>query len=247
VTDPGHSAARVRRDAAVDEFDRALRADPSMSVPDQLALMQTLFVGVLEPDLAREVSAAFDEMCRVGTGRDALSVGDRFPDFELPAADATIVRLDDYVARGPVVISFYRGGWCPYCNLELRALSRALPRIRRAGADLLAISPEPPDVTMGTVAGRELGFAVLSDTANQLGREIGIVVTYPPALQRHLAVDLGLDLSVHNRDGTHDLPAPATFVVDEDRTVRLAWVDVNYRRRLDPEQIIAYLTQLAAR
>lgn len=166
-----------------------------------------------------------------------LKTGDHAPNFTLPDATGKIVSLSETLTKGPVILTFYRGGWCPYCNLELRAYQRALPEIREAGAKLIAVSPQTPDASLTTKEKDELEFTVLSDVGGKVAHHYDLVFK----LQDYL-IDLykqsGLDVPAHNGNDTWELPKPATFVIDQHGTIVFAHVDSDYRNRTEPSQVI---------
>mgnify|MGYP000210769356 CR=1 FL=1 len=145
--------------------------------------------------------------------------------------------LVDLLDSGPVVISFYRGGWCPYCNLEFKALNDCLSAIKSLGANLVGISPELPDNSISTAEKHALEFDVLSDVGNIVARDYGIVMDVPASM-RPLYLQWGLDVPSANGDDTWELPIPATYVIDSDGTIVFAFVNKNYTERLEPEEII---------
>ncbi len=165
------------------------------------------------------------------------------PNFTLPNATGQLVTLADILRRGPVILNFYRGGWCPYCNLELRAYQQALPQIKAAGAELLAISPQDPDASLSTAEKNELAFEVLSDEGSKIANNYGIAFKLPDALQR-LYTDLNHALPDANGTPDWQLPIPATFVIDQNQRIVLAYIDVDYRNRLEPEEAIATVQKL---
>jgi peroxiredoxin len=151
------------------------------------------------------------------------------------------VSLSELVADGPAVLVFYRGGWCPYCNLALRQYqSELVPRLPTFGAALAAISPQKPDESLTTTEKNELGFAVLSDAGAHVARQLGIAFE-PAADVLEAQQALGLDIRDGNADGSPELPMPTVLVVDSDRTVRFADVQVDYTSRTEVSQIIAAL------
>jgi peroxiredoxin len=184
------------------------------------------------------------ELAASGIAERSLKPGDRAPDFNLPDTRGGYVRLKDLLAAGPVVLSFYRGGWCPYCNLELRALQQVLPEITRLGAKLVAVSPQTPDETLSTTEKNALSFSVLSDIGSTAAKSFGIAYDLAEEL-RPLYARSGHALPEKNGDGSWLLPIPATYVIDTDGTVALAFVDVDYRNRLEPAEILAALQTLA--
>jgi peroxiredoxin len=173
-----------------------------------------------------------------------LREGDTAPDFELPDALGRPVRLADLRAKGPVIVSFYRGQWCPFCNLELRGLQRALGEVESAGATLVAISANTPDVTMSTVEKLELEFPVLSDYDNLVAKQFNLVYEMiPENIEMYLNQDR--DIGTLNGTGKWELPIPATYVIDRDGIIRYAFVDLNHRRRAEPSEIAAVAADLA--
>ena len=174
---------------------------------------------------------------------NVVAIGDTAPNFALPDVHGRMIALPEALHSGAVVLAFYRGGWCPYCDLQLRAYQSALPTIVQLGARLIAVSPQLPDGSLSTVEKNKLEFDVLSDVGNGVARSFGLVYSLPEELREALRSN-GKDLTGINGDESWELPVPATFVIAPDRRVMLAHVDVDYRRRLAPEDIIAALRSL---
>lgn len=174
---------------------------------------------------------------------DALKEGDAFPDFQLPNAEGRFVRKADLLASGPAVISFYRGAWCPYCSAELNALAEAAPAILKAGAALATISPEAGGAALRTKVERHLPFEILCDLDNVLGLECGLVFPVSDEI-RTVYVAEGLDLSRVYGNDAWMLPVPATYIVKKDGTIAKAFVNADFRHRLDPQEILGTLSAL---
>ena len=172
-----------------------------------------------------------------------IAIGERAPDFVLPDATGAKVALADRLAGGPAVVSFYRGAWCPICNLELQALQEALPQITNLGASLLAISPQRPDDSMSLAQRHGLAFDVLSDLDQHVIRAYRLQFELPGAL-REIYPALGFDLQQLTADGTWQLPVPATFVLDSHGIVRARHVDPNYRERMSVDEIVVALREI---
>lgn len=170
----------------------------------------------------------------------ALQEGDQMVDFELLDAIGNTVSLSELLEKGKVVISFYRGGWCPYCNMELRALQEILSEIKDTKASLVAISPETPDNSLTTSEKNELKFTVLSDIDNHVARKIGLIFQMPEDL-REVYHSFNLDVPKHNGNFDYELPMPATYVVDKDRTIIYAFVSEDYTERANPSEILKIL------
>jgi peroxiredoxin len=173
----------------------------------------------------------------------ALRVGDTFPDFLLPNAEGRLVSRDDLLAQGLLVITFFRGTWCPYCAIQLAALEEALPDIAAAGASLVAITPE----TGGRAAEAKLRHAahyeILADVDHGLGTACGVLFRTPEPYRR-LLESRGVDLAERQGHEGWFLPVPATFVVDRGGMVRWAFMDIDFTRRAEPDDILAALAAL---
>lgn len=178
-----------------------------------------------------------------GIAESSLEVGAKAPEFNLPDATGAEVSLSSLLAEGPVVLAFYRGGWCPYCSTELRALQARMAEITAAGATLVAVSPQTPDSSLSTVEKLELAFPVLSDEGNRVAESFGLVFTLPEAL-REVYAGFGLDLPAANGDDSFRLPVPATYVIGADGTVAWRFVDADYTKRAEPDDVIAALKRL---
>ena len=175
-----------------------------------------------------------------GIAGRALKAGDRIPDFDLPDATGKVVRSGELLAAGPLVISFYRGSWCPYCSLELKTLQQNLSEFRARGATLVAISPQTPDESLTTKEKNELAFPVLSDAGSKVARKFGLVFTLDETL-KPIFKAFGIDLLAHNGVDTWELPIPATYVVAKSGKIVSACVDVDYRNRAEPAEILKWL------
>jgi peroxiredoxin len=198
--------------------------------------------------LPAEVLDVFDRSIEdfLGQGVPAESVkaGDRLAPFTLADATGTPVTLDQIVEDGLAVIVFYRGGWCPYCNLALRTYQQELlPELGASGARLVAISPQTPDQSLSTAEKAGLAFTVLSDPGSRVAQRIGI--TFQQADDVLAAqLQLGLDLARVNAEGSTRLPRPTVLLVDQDRTVRFVDVQPDYTARTEVADILAALTDI---
>jgi peroxiredoxin len=196
------------------------------------------------PERLQANAQTLSDLVASGLSASALREGDVAPDFSLPDARGHVVALKTLLDRGPVVISFYRGGWCPFCNLELRSLQRVLPEIVQMGASLVAISPQLPDNSLSTQEKNQLRFPVLSDVGNIEAKRFGIVFTLPTVLveaNRATGRDL---VEINGEAGAAQLPMPATFVIDKSGVIRLAFVEEDWSKRLDPDIVVDTLRGL---
>jgi peroxiredoxin len=199
---------------------------------------------VIPPEKLKVLDRATEELIASGLKDSALKEGDRVADFILPDAHGAPVRLQSLLETGPVVISFYRGGWCPYCNIELRGLERSLAEIKALGASLVGVSPQLPDNSLSTEEKNHLTFPVLSDVGNVIARRFGIVFKLPDdLLDTYEAFNHGL-ADMNGEEGAAELPMPATYVLDRSGVIRLAFIEEDYTKRLDPQTILEALREL---
>ncbi len=175
-----------------------------------------------------------------GIESKALLTGDKIPNFTLPNQHGVARRFNDYLARGPVVLNIYRGGWCPYCNLEMRALHQVLPEIKKRGAQLVAMSPETPEKAEQTSKRNEIDIDILSDSGNRVSAQLGLVFELPEEL-RPIYEKFGIDIPGYNGDRTFKLPVPATYIISRDGIIRHHFVNADYTDRLEPAEILAAL------
>lgn len=184
------------------------------------------------------------ELIASGAAERALKAGDRLPEFALSDPNGALASSSDLLSRGPLVITFYRGVWCPYCNMELQALEEALPKFRELGASLIAISPQNPVNSRKSVRQNSLSFPILSDPQNAVAEAFGLRFTMPDYLI-DLYKSLKNDLPAFNGDPSWTLPMPARYVVGPDGIILYAEVNPDYTRRPEPEDMLPAL-RLAA-
>jgi peroxiredoxin len=174
-----------------------------------------------------------------GTPAGAIAVGATLPDATLLDIDGGSVTLFETIGDAAAVLVFYRGAWCPYCNIALKHYQEALlPALTERGIRLVAISPQTPEGSTAITANGSLDFPVLSDPSNTLVRTLGIL-TEPSAAARAAHTDLGFDVADSNADATGDIPFPTVLIVDADRIVRFADVHVDYTTRTEVPTILA--------
>jgi len=219
---------------------------PAMTFADELAEIRRMALQRRGPETMAAYERGVRELQAGGMAGRAAAVGTTAPDFALPDAHGRTVALGSLLARGPLVLTFYRGGWCPYCNLELRAYDRLRDDIRATGADLVAISPEVPDESLSTAEKNALRFDVLSDAGNRVARAYGLVFRLNDELVEIYRRN-GNDLERINGDASWELPVPGTFVVGADGRIAGRFVDPDYTRRQDPEEVLALLRRLSGR
>lgn len=171
-----------------------------------------------------------------------LKVGSHAPDFSLPDALGATVRLKDLLAQGPVILTFYRGAWCPYCNLQLKAMKESLPHFQRYGAQLVAVTPQTPDRSRGQIEKDAYPFPILSDLDNRVMQAYNLYFEVPDELHAMYLQDFKLDIADYNGAGRHGLPVPGTFVIDRQGIIRSAFADTDYKKRMEPAAIIEALS-----
>ncbi|MEQ3665574.1 MULTISPECIES: peroxiredoxin-like family protein [unclassified Olleya] len=172
----------------------------------------------------------------------ALKVGDKAHNFTLKNALNESVTLYNELKNGPVVLTWYRGGWCPYCNITLHALQEKLPEFKKEGATLLALTPELPDNSLSTSEKNNLEFTVLSDLENTIGKAYGVVYTLTDDVAT--IYNAGFGLNKVNGDISNTLPLAATYVIDTNGIITYAFLDADYTQRAEPSEILSAVKQL---
>ncbi len=193
------------------------------------------------------IRAAYDDFLAHLDGmeiaRRALGVGQSMPPFLLPDAEGRLVASEDLLQRGPLVVTFFRGSWCPYCTMPVEMLEAVLPDVKAAGATLVALTPETGGRTLVTKRSLKLSYEVLADVDNIVGLQFGIVFR-TPAMYRTLLEHAGIDLAERHGNPGWFVPIPATFIVGRDGVIRYAWVNVDFTQRAEPSEIVRVLREL---
>lgn len=192
------------------------------------------------------IDKGIEELQKAGAGMKSPKKGDKAPDFTLPNATGKEITLSQELKKGPVVLKFYRGSWCPFCNLELRALQLALPQIKEMGANLIAISPEIPDNSLSLVEKHSLGFEVLSDYQSEVAEKYNLTFNLGEKVNK-VYKDLGIDLEQANNVQGDKLPIPATFVVNECGEIEYAFVEADYSKRAEPADILQAIKKVKSK
>lgn len=215
---------------------------PTSTLAERLRDQEEAVRGMVPPEAFETFAQDARALGEAHRGQ-GLRVGDDAPDFRLPDAEGHAVALADLLAHGPAVVAFYRGTWCPYCNVQLHAYQQALPEIQKAGASLVAISPQTLAQSHLIAENNRLAFPVLSDRGNSVARRYVPVFAVGEA-PREALHGLGVSLSDFSGEDADELPVPGTFVIDRRGVVRLAFVEGDFRQRLDPAKILATLKDL---
>jgi peroxiredoxin len=212
------------------------------TIAEQVASYHRASAGQLPPEVAEAFAAEQRDLAAAGNPSGVAQPVTRLPDGELLDAGGQPTTLAETLGGRPAVIVFYRGGWCPYCNIALRTYQAQLvPALAERGIGLVAISPQAPDGSLSTKESKELTFIVLSDPGNQIAGQLGIL-TAPSDGTRAAQLQLGLDLTQVNADRTTALPMPTVVIADAGGLIR--WIDVHpdYTTRTEPGQVLQAVT-----
>jgi peroxiredoxin len=223
---------------------RSLATMSNETIAEQFDVFTTGFNEQIGDELAAVFAAEQLDLNSGGVPDGAVAVGDRIRDAELLQTDGATTTLSAALGGKAAVLVFYRGAWCPYCNIALQTYQRELlPKLRDEDVELIAISPQTPEASEQAVKNGGLRFTVLSDPANLLIRELGII-TEPTGAARGAHTRLGFDVADSNADATGDIPFPTVLVVDAERSVRFADVHVDYTTRTEVATILAAVETL---
>ena len=214
-----------------------------MALNKELSTIYNQFLETAPKEVSSIITDATSNFKKVYDPARAIQPGSAFPQFQLSDATGIKVSLNDLLAKGPILISFYRGEWCPFCQLELRALQTHLDEFHQKGVTLVAVSPELPDQSLSTSEKLALKFPVLSDVGNQLAKQLSLLFPQPESM-RTVFDKFGVDWNQQYGNDNLELPVPATFLVDKKGIVRNCFVNPEYQYRLDPETALQWIDQL---
>ncbi|MEM9094202.1 MAG: peroxiredoxin-like family protein [Pseudomonadota bacterium] len=215
-----------------------------MSLQEQLDAFKAKFKTQAPAEAFEAFARSTQELIDSGQAERAVAAGDVAPDFTLTDQDGETVSLKSLLANGPVIVSFYRGVWCPYCNIELKALEAALGEIKARGASLVAISMQGASDSRKSQRDNKLSFPILTDQNGELAQKFGIRWS----LQDYVIpihAGFGVELPKIHGDGQWNLPMPARYVIDTDGFVAYAEVNPDYTRRPDPSDVFPVLDSLS--
>ncbi len=211
-----------------------------MSLKAQIDAYNVQKEAKLPADVLALMDTTNEELIAQHIKDNALQVGAKVDNFTLANHNGESIELNDLLNKGPVIISFYRGGWCPYCNLELKALNDYLAQFKTQSAQLIAISPQLPDETLLTTQKNELEFDVLSDVSNRVAEQFGLLFTLDERIQA-LYTQFGIDFEHYYGDKSFKLPLPATYVINQEGVITYAFLNEDYTLRAEPIDIMAAL------
>jgi peroxiredoxin len=212
-----------------------------MALNDQLDSLTAKLRAMVPAERLAVVDRFAEDLVKSGVAGRALKAGDHAPAFELSDGDGMLWRSEDLLRSGPLVIVFYRGRWCAYCNAQLAALQEIHPQIAEAGASLIAISPQTQKHSYMTRDMHKLRFPVLSDQGNQVARKFGLAYRLSAELQA-MYESIMTKLPGYNGDQSWGLPLAATYVVQPDGKISWARVDAEWRHRPEPEELLQVVT-----
>ena len=217
-------------------------APPDIAVPlrFRLAEIRANTRALLSPEHLAPVDRAIAELQQSGIAQRALAVGAAAPAFELPDQNGKVIRSAELLQSGPLIVTFYRGRWCPYCVATLEMWQQFLPRVEAAGAHLVAISPQKPQHTFFTADQHHLRFPVLSDAGNLMARQFGLIYRLPDYLEQHYR-RVFINLPNSNGDQSWELPIPATYVMGRDGVIKYVFANADFTVRAEPEGVLAAL------
>ena len=215
--------------------------ESAATIAEQVEQVKAASATQLPAEVGRAFAAEQAALDAAGVPLETIAVGDEMPQFALPDATGQIRTLAELTAAGPAVIVFYRGGWCPFCNVALRSYQRdLLPQLSARGATLVAISPETPDASLSTSEKAALAYTVLSDEGAQLAGELGITFN-PQETTIEAQRALGLDIRDTRADAGTALPMPTVLIVDEQQVVRFVDIHPDYTSRTEVDAIVSAL------
>lgn len=215
-----------------------------MTLQDKLDALKTKFeTEMAPPEVVAVLHRVTDELIASGQADRSLHAGDRAPAFTLPDPDGKLVSSQDLLAKGPIVLTFYRGVWCPYCNLDLQALEEARSEIEARGAFLAAVSQQTAANSRKAQRTNKLGFPIVGDKDGELAAKFGIRWHLPEDLQA-VHKQLGADLVAFNGEDSWTLPMPARYVIGQDGVIAYAEINPDYTRRPEPSDVFAVLDHL---
>lgn len=194
-------------------------------------------------EVQEKMKNAIEELEASNEGK-GLEQGEKAPNFNLPNATGQTVELYEQLKKGPVILTFYRGNWCPYCNMELRAYQEIIGEIHSQGAELLAISPQTPDQSMSIQEKHNLEYVVLSDENNEVANQFNLVYQMPEYLVA-LYKEIGLNVNEYNGDETWALPVSATYIIQTDGTIVYEYTKSDYKDRVEPSEVVEKLKRMA--
>lgn len=217
-------------------------ASYNVSLSEKLEARQSSFSEKADPQKVKDYNEGIKIVAQSGVLEKAKNVGDKAPDFSLPSAVETIVTLSELLQKGPVVLIWYRGEWCPYCNIYLQDIQDHAEQFKQSGASIVAISPEVVDRAMDIHDRLALGYHVLSDEKSLIAQEYGIVYELPEKIAGYLQD--AFDIKSANNDERNLLPLSASYIIQQDGTIVYAYLNADYRQRAETSTLLEEVKKL---
>ncbi|MFQ5329128.1 MAG: peroxiredoxin-like family protein [Thermodesulfobacteriota bacterium] len=214
-----------------------------MKLADEIERAQEAMIPNIPAEALSAMMAATEKLVESGIADKAKKRGEQAPEFTLKNVKGEEISSAALLREGPLVISFYRGAWCPYCNLELKALDNVTGEIKKLGANLIAVSPNLREKSSQLVAENPFSFEILSDEGSRVAEQFGLVFTLAEEL-RPIYKGFGIDLIEYDGNDSFTLPIPATYVIGRDGIIVHSFVDADYTKRMEPDEIVEALGKL---
>ncbi len=202
-----------------------------------------VFCGFSSADAQKVFESAIDDLRKSEMMSDVLKTGSKAPDFKLFNQRGKLIQLSKLLSKGPVVLTFYRGSWCSYCNQELKALHKILPRLNDFGATLVAVTPELSSGLQKTARLIGSDFSLLSDVNSKVSKAYKLVYRLPDNVNV-LYKGFGIDLDKANGENSQSLPLAATYLIDTDGKIQFDFIEADYKQRVNKDQLLASLKSL---
>lgn len=211
---------------------------------DAIKEYQNGFKAKVPQEIQEKMKVATKELEDASISKNALKVGDFAKEIKLPNAVGKEISLFDTLDNNEfVIVNFYRGEWCPYCNLELKALQSYNDEFKKLGASLIAVSPQSTDSSLSTKEKNELAFEVLSDANNIIAKDYGLVFSLADEL-KPIYLSFGIDIPSKNQENSYEIPMPATYLINKNKEIVFSFIDEDYTKRCEPQDIIDILKSL---
>lgn len=214
-----------------------------MSLQKRLDTLKKEFTANVPQDMLDVMNLETDKLIASDIVENAIKTGQHLPDGLLTAAKGQQVDIDQIIDGKPLVISFYRGGWCPYCNLELQGLQEIASKVQALGANIIAMTPESVAHAQETKEKNGVSFDIYSDQGSEYAKALGLVFTLPKSLQE-IYLTFGIDVEKHNGESKFELPIPTTLIVKPNREVVYIFADGDYTKRSEPSKLLDVLSGL---
>ena len=208
-----------------------------MQLEQTLAALRDKFAKIIPDGASAIMESHIESLRKNGAVDQILKPGTKAPAFMLKNQRGEDISSVDLIKHGPLVVSFTRGSWCPFCAAEVRALNEVYEQFRHAGIELVVLSPQSPDSTQKQATAEKLKFNLLVDKDNEIGNAFGLVYTFPEDLKSVYRNVFKLDIQALNDASGWQLPIPARFVIDGSGVIRDAKADPDYRYRPEPSEV----------